>query len=177
MRISLNAKNPPSSEHTNSASACQVASIVQRLCDIEVNGHRRVIALDVTERKSAFCRRTMLYAILCYVVPRELMHRVPLDRRMADHEYSSTIRAQAAHRFFQSQHSSRSSSPSLRSLLPPNLVNRPLQRALHRSLAKRRNVIVSRRDILLKVSEMATKSGSSKLTINHSGFTVVTVRM
>ena len=52
-----------------------------------------------------------------------------------------------------------SSPPSLRSRLPPNLINRPLQSRLDGSLAKALDVKVRRRDVLL--SELAKNPGGT----------------
>lgn len=51
--------------------------------------------------------------------------------------------------FFPARSFSISSPASLRSFLPPDLVNCPLQSALHRSLAEALNIIIRRCDVLI----------------------------
>lgn len=107
------------------------------------------------------------------------MHRIPRDLSMAE---TRSVSQQSERSFLAhvASHRRRSSPPSFRSLLPPDFIYRSLQGALDRSLAKSRDVIICRGDVLRQISKLATSAGLEprrRLTISHSGFTVVTVRM
>lgn len=116
--------------------------------------------------------------ISCYVVE-SYAHDTARSKHGRDHECVSQQSEQSflAH---VASHRRRSSPPSFRSLLPPDFIYRSLQGALHRSLAKSRDVIIRWGDVLRQISKLAASAGLEprrRLTISHSGFTVVTVRM
>ena len=86
------------------------------------------------------------------------MHMIPLDLSMAE---TTSVSQQSEQSFLAHVASQRrrSSPPSFRSLLPPDFIYRSLQGALHRSLAKSRDVIVCRGDVLRQISKSVTSAG------------------
>ena len=83
-----------------------------------------------------------------YVKWLRAIHRVP----QGHNGWHIVDKGRSVERTASHSHDCRSSPASFRSFLPPDLVYRPLQGALHRSFAKGGNVIICRGDILRKLA-------------------------